>query len=34
LINLAKSKRLNEVAKDTYSLSAAERKTVEARLAQ
>jgi hypothetical protein len=34
LVSLVKQKRLNEVAKDMYSVSATERRSLEARLAQ
>ncbi|MEM5492779.1 hypothetical protein [Hoeflea sp. AS16] len=34
LSNLTKSKRINQVAKDTYALSATERKQVEAKVAE
>lgn len=34
LSNLVKGKRINEIAKDIYSLSASERKQVEAKLAE
>lgn len=31
--NLTKAKRINQVAKDTYSLSATERKSIEGKIA-
>lgn len=34
LVNLTKGKRINQIAKDTYALSAGERKLVEAKLAE